>query len=76
MIFDSFGEYYQFLDGDVYEDACYYQYTFEDAFSRSINLDMNSLTKPKSFVTETIGDYSCLLLQDEIAEYNWCESAN
>lgn len=76
MIFDSFGEYYQLLDGDVYEDACYYQYTFEDAFSRSINLDMNSLTKPKSFVTETIGDYSCLLLQDEIAEYNWCESAN
>ena len=34
-IFDSFEEYYRFLDGDIYEDACYYQYIFDDKFSQS-----------------------------------------
>ena len=58
MTFDSFEEYYGFLDGDIYEDACYYQYAFEDEFSKNLNLDINRLKKVKSFVSETVDDYS------------------
>lgn len=76
MTFDSFAEYYEFLDGDIYENACYYQYAFEDKFSKNLNLDMNRLTKLQSFVTDTIDDYSCELSQDEIAEYEHCEKIN
>lgn len=76
MTFGSFAEYYEFLDGDIYENACYYQYTFEDEFSKKLNLDMNRLTKMNSFVTDTIDDYSCELSQDEIAEYDHCEKTN
>lgn len=76
ITFDSFEEYYNFLDGDIYENACYYQYAFEDEFSKNLNLDVNRLTKVKSFVTETVDDYSCILLQNEIAGYDHCEKTN
>lgn len=76
ITFDSFVEYYEFLDGDIYKDACYYQYTFEDEFSKTLNLDMNRLTVVKSFVTETIDDYLYELSQDEIAEYDQYEKKN
>ena len=76
MVFDSFKGYYEFLDGDIYEAACYYQYTFEDEFSKNLNLDMDKLTKVKSFVTKTIDDYSHILSQDEIEEYNHIEKTN
>lgn len=76
MTFDYFEEYYEFLDGDIYEDACYYQYAFEDEFSKKINLDIERLTKVKSFVTETLDDYSCERSQDEIESYERCEKVN
>lgn len=76
MTFDSFEEYYEFLDGDIYENACYYQYAFEDEFSKNLTFDKNRLTKVKSFVTETIDDYLCELSQNEIAEYAYCEKIN
>ena len=76
MTFDSFEEYYVFLDGDIYEDACYYQYAFEDKFSKNLNLDTDRLIKAKSFVTENIDDYSCELSQDEIELYERCEKVN
>ena len=75
-IFDSFEEYYVFLDGDIYENACYYKYEFEDEFSKNLNLDIDRLTEVKSFVTETIDDYSCELSQDEIESYKRCEKVN
>ena len=76
MIFCSFEEYYHFLDGDIYEDACYYQYAFEDEFSKNLNLDMDKLAKVKSFVTDTIDDYSYEPSQDEIELYEHCEKVN
>ena len=76
MTFDSFEEYYGFLDGDIYENACYYQYAFEDEFSKNLNLDIDRLKKVKSFVTETVDDYSCEQSQDEIELYKHCEKVN
>ena len=76
MTFDSFEEYYRFLDGDIYEDACYYQYAFQDEFSKNLNLNIDRLTKVKSFVTETVDDYSCECSQNEIESYERCEKVN
>lgn len=76
MSFDSFEKYYEFLDGDIYEDACYYQYAFEDEFFKNLNLDIDRLKKVKSFVTETIDDYSYERSQDEIELYKHCEKVN
>lgn len=76
MTFDSFEEYYEFLDGDIYEEACYYQYAFEDEFSKNLNLDIDQLTKMKSFVTETVDDYSCERSKNEIELYEHCEKVN
>ena len=72
--FNSFEQYYNFLDGDIYENACYYQYRFDDEFSKNLNLDINRLTEIKSFVTETIDDYKCELSLDEIDKYNYNET--
>ena len=76
MTFDTFEEYYEFLDGDIYENACYYQYTFKNEFSKKFNLDTGRLTKMKSFETETIDDYSFEMSQDEMVEYEHCEKIN
>lgn len=76
MIFNSFDGYYKFLDGDIYENACYYQYEFEDEFSTNLNLDIDRLTKVKSFVTKTIDDCSYEQSQDEIESYKCCEKVN
>lgn len=76
MIFNSFKEYYSFLDGDVYENACYYGYTFEDEFLKSLNLDINHLKSLKSFETRTIDASSYKIKQEEIEEYNHCELVN
>lgn len=67
--FRSFKEYYEFLDGDIYRDACYYQYGFEDDFSKGLNLDIKGLNVVKSFTTETIDDHLSLLSKDEVDEY-------
>ena len=58
------------------EHACYYQYAFEDEFSKNLNLDINRLKKVKSFVTETVDDYSCERSQDEVESYEHCEKVN
>lgn len=76
MTFNSFEGYYKFLDGDIYENACYYQYEFEDEFSKNLNLDIDRLTKVKSFVTKTVDDCSYEQLQDEIESYKRCEKVN
>lgn len=49
MVFNSFEEYYRFLDGDIYENACYYQYAFDDEFSQNLNLDISRLKKNEEF---------------------------
>ena len=60
----------------MYEDACYYQYTFEDEFSKTLDLDTDRLTVIRGFVTKTIDDYFFEPSQDEVASYNCCEQIN
>ena len=53
-IFPDFEEYYRFLDGDIYDDSCYYQYKFPDEEIHEFNLDTNKLYAKNSFISDTI----------------------
>lgn len=75
--FDSFSEFYIFLDGEISENACYYQYTFEDDFLKDLHIDIAKLTAAKSFTKETIDDYTYeKMLQEEVAEFNHFKRTN
>lgn len=67
--FNSFEEYYNYLEGNIYENACYFQYKFQDNLVKSLKLDVNKLSEKKHFVTETIDDYTLVLSQEEMNEY-------
>ena len=73
VTFETFEEYYVFLNGDIYENACYYQYSFDDAFSQSLNLNLVKLREKKSFISETVDDYTCKTYLEEIEEYDKAE---
>ena len=64
--FDTFEEYSAYLDGDVYENACYYQY---DPPNELTGIDHEKLFKKQSLVKKTIDDYTINPSEDEIAEY-------
>ena len=68
-MFETFEEYYDFLDGNIYENACYYQYDFNDEFLKSLNLDLNIdfLSRKKCFIKDTIDDFK-YKLEDEYAQ--------
>lgn len=55
-IFPDFEEYHRFLDGDIYDDACYYQYKFPDVKIHEFHLDTNKLYAKNSFISDTIND--------------------
>lgn len=55
-VFPDFEEYYKFLDGDIYEDACYYQCLFPDETINKFHLDTDKLFEKHSFISETIND--------------------
>ena len=41
--FDSFDEYYKFVEGKIYENACYYQYSFSSEQIKKYKIDMIKL---------------------------------
>lgn len=53
--FDDFESYYKFLDGDIYDNACYYQYNFSKEIISKYNLKEDKLNM-KSMTTEAIND--------------------
>lgn len=55
--FDSFQEYYAFVNGDIYEDACYYQCLFDDELIAAFQLDLEKLMARKCFETQTIDEF-------------------
>ena len=73
VMFDNFKQYYYYLDGDIYEDACYYQYKFGDDFSKTLDLDINRLKEKKSFRTDTVDDYVYELSDEERENYLYHE---
>ena len=73
--FDCFEDYYDFLDADIYEDACYYQCRFTDELVNKYHLDLAKLMERKSFVTDTIDNYTFAMSQDEANEYKRIEKS-
>lgn len=66
-LFEDFDSYYNFLNGDIYNNACYTYCQRLNSTSYKINLE-KMMTK-KSFVEETIDDYSLILSEDEKDSY-------
>lgn len=67
--FLSFGEYYDFLEGKVYENSCYYQYTFSKQEIELYNLNVNMLNT-SAFIQDKLSDYSFDILYNEQEEKN------
>ena len=65
--FKNFKDYYEFLDGDVYDNASYYQYKFLDDFSKERNIDLSNLKNNVGW--KTIDDYNELWSEEEQEEY-------
>ena len=63
--FDDFESYSIFVDGEIYDDACYYQC---DISKIGISVDCDRLFERKSFVEDTIDDYTATSI--EIISYN------
>ena len=51
--FELFDEYYNYLDGDIYESACYYQYIFSEDTMKKYDVDLSKIsTLP--FIKDTL----------------------
>lgn len=56
--FDDFDSYYKYLDGNIYENSCYTFLKLSDEMISFYNLDINRMIEQKSFIVDTIDDYS------------------
>ena len=53
IYFDSFSEYYSYLNGDIYDNACYYQLDFSRC---KLNVDIERMKRCKSLVDTILED--------------------
>lgn len=65
-VFKNFDSYYLFLDGDIFENSCYYQLDFSNL---KTSIDTKKLSI-KAFETRTIDDYVFEPLSEELETYN------
>lgn len=66
--FDDFDSYFDFLNGDIYENACYTFCPF-GKISTSKRIDVKKLMARKAFIENTIDDYSLSLSNKEKEDY-------
>lgn len=77
IVFEKFDEFFDFLDGDIYDNACYFDYVFSKETIKKYNLDVDKLYAKKSFVIDTVDDYSYTTLTDkDLTMYEFGESNN
>gem|GEM_PF-6415720 len=67
--FSDFISYYDFLSGDIYENACYFQYNFSQTEIESYDLDLNKI-KTSSLIDITANDFSIEFSDEELKQYN------
>lgn len=68
LSFDDFDSYFDFLNGDIYENACYTFCPFSK-ISISKRIDAKKLMARKAFIEDTIDDYSLSLSNKEQEHY-------
>ena len=56
IFFKEFNEYYSFLNGDIYQNACYRFYNFSTEIISKYSLYVFKIKKIKAFITDTITD--------------------
>lgn len=67
--FDNFDSYFDFLNGNIYDNACYAFYHFPEHIVTSRKIDLKRLMKRKAFVEDSIDNYSLSASNDEILAY-------
>lgn len=75
LTFETFNDFFEYLDGAIYENACYKYLDmekYEDIFSKK-NIDINKLLIKDSFQTETIDDVDLKIPQEKLQEYGEVE---
>lgn len=70
--FDDFSSYYEFLIGDIYNNACYYQYDFSSNIINKYSIDVKRINK-LSLINDTIDIYSLDFSAAELEEYAYKE---
>lgn len=65
--FDKFESYSVFVEDKIYDNACYYEC---DISKIGVNVDCGRLYEKKSFVENTIDDYTATSTDEEINFYN------
>lgn len=70
--FLTFEELFNFLDGNVYTDACYQYYDFglEEKFINENHIDLAKIKKCHSYTTQTVDDFFSADFSDEIQKFN------
>ena len=72
-LFQTFEEYYDFLNGDIYQDACYRFYNFPVEIISKYSLDVCKMKERKSFVTDKVTDYYPSISENEKLQYKKAE---
>ncbi len=55
--FTDFETYYSFIDGEIYDDSCYWCYEFSQQEINKYHLDVERLHKKTHFIEDTIDNY-------------------
>lgn len=76
LTFDTFEEYYEYLDGDIYERACYKYCDFGKYgdFVKQKKINIARLLERETFLIETVDDISLDISQEELDAYDKTES--
>lgn len=70
--FADFTSYYNFLNGDIYENSCYFQYAFSREEIKLYSLDINKINV-RAFTHLTIKDFTIEFSKDEQKKYKTVE---
>lgn len=75
VTFESFEDYYEYLDGDIYDMACYQYYDFDNnkPFVNKKNIHVEKLKSFTAFTQQTIDDYFVEISQEELDQYEEAE---
>lgn len=71
--FNDFDSYYTFLNGDIYDNACYTFCHLSDDIINRYKINLNKLLQRKAFVDCSIDNYSLALSNEEIDQYEKAE---
>ena len=70
LYFDDFDSYFKYLDGNIYENACYFQL---DPKLLPEGIDLNKLFERKTFIDYTIDDFTMFPSKEEQENYDDAE---